>query len=121
MDTITATRALNALAQESRLEAFRLLVRAGPDGLPAGAIARHLGVPHNTLSTHLGILLNGGLLQSRRSGRSIIYRVDFTGLRALLGYVIEDCCLGQPDVFDPALDDLVAACCGDNPSGGRLP
>lgn len=111
MDTNSATRSLSALAQESRLETFRLLVRAGAEGLPAGAIARSLGIPHNTLSTHLGTLANAGLVRSRRVGRSIVYSVDFDGTRALLGFLLEDCCRGAPELCSPVLDRVLAECC----------
>lgn len=106
-----ATDALAALAQESRLEAFRLLVRAGADGLPAGDIARTLAIPHNTLSTHLAHLTRAGLLQSRREGRSVIYSVDFEGTCGLLGFLIEDCCQGTPEACNLALDSVLPACC----------
>jgi len=82
MDTIKATRALGALSQESMLEAFRLLVRNETQGMPAGGIARALDIPHNTMSSHLSILANAGLVNLRRDGRSIIYSIDFDGTRA---------------------------------------
>ena len=108
---MTATRALGALAQESRLAAFRLLVRHGTDGLPAGDIARTLDVPHNTLSTHLATLVNAGLVDSHREGRRVIYRADFTGTRDLLAFLLQDCCQGQPEACSAALDSVTAACC----------
>lgn len=111
METNDALRALAALSQVHRLEAFRLLVRSGHDGMPAGAIARHLAVPHNTLSSHLGILVNAGLLVPERAGRSIIYRVNFEGTRRLLGFLMEDCCRGNPKVCAPVLDNLLPGCC----------
>ena len=111
MDIILAVQSLSALAQESRLAAFRLLVRAGDGGLPAGEIARTLDIPHNTLSTHLSILSKGGLVSSRREGRSIIYRVDFDGTRTLLAFLLEDCCQGTPELCSPAIDSVLAACC----------
>jgi DNA-binding transcriptional ArsR family regulator len=110
MDKITitaATKALGALAQESRLAAFRLLVRRGPEGMAAGEIARALEVPHNTMSSHLAILSNAGLVTSRRAGRSIFYGVDFVGLRALMAFLMEDCCQGRPETFAPMLADLL--------------
>ena len=121
MDISTAIPALAALAQEHRLAAFRLLVRAGTDGLPAGAIARQLAVPHNSLSTHLSTLQGAGLLSSRREGRSIIYRVDFDGTRALLAFLLEDCCLGAPDACEPVLDSVLAACCQPRHEGAPNP
>ena len=115
MEIKTATRSLAALAQESRLSTFRLLVRAGGDGMPAGAIAESLGIPHNTLSTHLATLTNAGLIRSRREGRSIIYSVDFEGTRSLLGFLLEDCCQGAPEVCNPVLDSVLADCCSTAP------
>lgn len=114
MELNAATDALAALAQESRLAAFRLLVRSGVAGMPAGDIAQALGIPHNTLSTHLAILTRAGLLRSQRDGRSIIYSVDFDGTRALLGFLIEDCCQGAPDVCGMALDSVLPSCCDSN-------
>ncbi|MDX1431026.1 MAG: metalloregulator ArsR/SmtB family transcription factor [Gammaproteobacteria bacterium] len=111
MDTTGATKALGALAQESRLEAFRLLVRSGLDGMPAGAIARALDIPHNTMSSHLSILVNAGLVGSRREGRSIIYSIDLDGTRELLAFLMEDCCQGRPEVCTPVLDSVLPACC----------
>ncbi len=111
MDTLITVKSLAALAQESRLCAFRLLVQSGPDGLAAGEIARQLGVPHNTLSSHLAILVNAGLVESRRAGRSIIYSIDFSGTRELLSFLMEDCCQGQPELCEPVLDSLMPDCC----------
>lgn len=111
MDINQATSALSALAQESRLAVFRLLVRAGSDGLCAGDIAEALEIRHNTLSTHLAILTRAGLLRSRRESRSIIYSVDFDGTRALLGFLLEDCCQGAPEICSPALDTVLPSCC----------
>ncbi|TNE33929.1 MAG: transcriptional regulator [Alphaproteobacteria bacterium] len=111
MDTKAATKALGALSQESRLEAFRLLVKYGNDGLPAGEIARQLGIPHNTMSSHLSILVNAGLVTSMRDGRSVIYRVEFGGTRDLLSFLMEDCCQGRPEICAPVLDTVLPACC----------
>lgn len=98
MDISSGTRAFGALAQETRLKVFRLLIQAGPDGLPAGRISSMLGVPHNTLSSHLSILANAGLIASRREGRSIIYFADLDGVRGLLIFLMQDCCEGQPEL-----------------------
>ncbi len=111
MELSSAGRALGALSQETRLAAFRLLVRAGKDGIAAGEIARALSVPHNTLSSHLAILVNAGLAGSRREGRSVIYRVDLDGTRALLSFLVEDCCQGRPEDCAPALESVLPACC----------
>lgn len=90
--------ALSALAHASRLAVFRLLVRAGPDGMSAGGIARDIGARPNTLSTHLTILGHAGLVRSHRDGRSIIYSADYDGMRELLGFLAADCCAGRPEI-----------------------
>lgn len=120
METTVAVQALGALAQESRLMAFRLLVRSGDDGMAAGEIARALGIPHNTLSSHLSILVNAGLIKSRRESRSIIYSVDFDGTRELLSFLVEDCCQGNPDVCMPVLESVLPGCCDTNSAGAKL-
>ena len=102
--------ALAALAQSTRLEAFRLLVEHEPHGLPAGEIARHLAVPHNTMSTHLSILSRAGLIRSERQSRSIIYRADLDRLRAVTTFLLKDCCGGRPEICGPLVADL-APCC----------
>jgi DNA-binding transcriptional ArsR family regulator len=112
MDNNSAVRAFGALAQERRLAAFRLLVQAGEVGMPAGEVARALDIPHNTLSTHLGILVQAGIVTSRRESRSIIYSVDFDGTRSLLAFLLEDCCRGQPELCSPAIDSVLARCSG---------
>ena len=89
-----AVEALGALAQEHRLALFRLLVQAGDDGMPAGAIAEALGVPNSTLSFHLAHLTRAGLIQQRRQGRSLIYTADYAAMNALVGYLMENCCGG---------------------------
>ena len=108
-----------ALSQETRLGVFRLLVRGGPEGMAAGEIARAFEIPHNTLSTHLAVLSNAGLLQSRRESRSIIYSVDFDGTRNLLTFLMQDCCQGQPDFCAPVLDSLMAGCCNPDIISGE--
>ena len=110
---------LSALSQETRLGVFRLLVRGGPQGMAAGEIARALEIPHNTLSSHLSVLSNAGLLQSRRESRSIIYSVDFDGTRNLLTFLLEDCCQGQPEFCAPVVDSLLAGCCNPEPQTGE--
>ncbi|MBR9911978.1 MAG: helix-turn-helix transcriptional regulator [Gammaproteobacteria bacterium] len=111
MELKTAVTALAALAQETRLTAFRLLIRHGSVGLPAGDIARALQTPHNTMSSHLSILSNAGLISSQRSGRSIIYKADQEGIRNLVSFLVEDCCQGQAELCAPLLDSLLPACC----------
>jgi len=113
MDKMNAIKALSALAQESRLEAFRLLVRRGPDGIPAGEIARALDVPHNTMSAHLSVLSHAGLVSARRRGRSIFYAVDLNRVRDLLAFLLEDCCRGDSDVCAPLLACILPECRGE--------
>ena len=108
-----AVEALSALAHGHRLAVFRLLVRAGDEGVPAGEIAREVGVLPNTLSTHLTILGHAGLIRSRRDGRSVIYSADYDGMRALLGFLVADCCSGRPEICAP-LADTLHACCAPN-------
>jgi DNA-binding transcriptional ArsR family regulator len=111
MDILSASKTLSALSQPTRLEVFRLLVRCGSDGMPAGEIARNIGIPHNTMSSHLTILVNAGVVTSRREGRSIIYRIEFDGTRELLSFLMEDCCQGHPEVCQPVLDSVLPGCC----------
>lgn len=106
METSQALDALTALAHPTRLAVFRLLVRHEPEGMPAGVIAEEVGVLANTLSTHLGLLTRGGLVSAERHGRSIRYRADLEGIRALLLYVTEDCCAGRPEVCAPLMEAL---------------
>jgi len=94
MKSDLAIKALGALAQEHRLEAFRRLVQAGADGLSAGALAEVLGVPNSSLSFHLAQLNQAGLVVQQRLGRSLIYRADYAAMNALVGYLMENCCGG---------------------------
>jgi ArsR family transcriptional regulator, arsenate/arsenite/antimonite-responsive transcriptional repressor len=108
MDEFDATRALGALSQPTRLSVFRLLVREGPAGLPAGEVAARLGVQPATLSFHLAQLERAGLLAARRQGRQILYAADFQAMRRLVGFLLDDCCHGHPEV-----------CAGLAADGGR--
>jgi DNA-binding transcriptional ArsR family regulator len=101
METKAAIEALSALAQETRLAIFRMLVEAGPDGLPAGVIAERLGVPASSLSFHLAHLRRAGLLVQRRARRLLIYSADFAGMNRLLGYLTENCCRGNRAICAP--------------------
>jgi ArsR family transcriptional regulator, arsenate/arsenite/antimonite-responsive transcriptional repressor len=94
MDSRHAVEALAALAQESRLRVFRLLVQAGPGGLPAGLISERVSVPPTTLSFHLKQLVRAGLLRARRDGRSIVYAADYAGMQSLVAFLSEKCCQG---------------------------
>jgi ArsR family transcriptional regulator len=102
MKTSDAVDALSALAQDSRLEAFRLLVQAGPDGLPTGEIAERLKLAAPTLSFHLAQLRHAGLIHQRREGRSLIYAANYDGMSMLMGFLTENCCGGQSCRVSPA-------------------
>ena len=108
MDSEDAILALAALAQTTRLDVFRRLFAAEPDGVAAGDLARGLAVPHNTMSSHLSVLTRAGLVRSERRSRSIIYRADLSRVRELLGFLVQDCCGGRPDVCAPLFADLAA-------------
>jgi DNA-binding transcriptional ArsR family regulator len=111
MEISDAIESLSALAQASRLNIFRLLVRSGSQGMPAGAIAETLRVPSNTLSAHLGILARAKLVTARKDGRSVIYAVDLAGTRELLSFLVEDCCGAAPEQCTPLLDSALKDCC----------
>ena len=101
---------MTALSQTTRLDTFRLLVRHEPMGLPAGEIARELGVPQNTMSSHLGVLARAGLVQSERQSRSIIYRADLDGLRDVILFLLKDCCNGNAALCEPLIAELTPCC-----------
>jgi ArsR family transcriptional regulator, arsenate/arsenite/antimonite-responsive transcriptional repressor len=94
MEMTQAIDALAALAQEKRLAAYRLLVEAGPQGLPAGQIGEALDLPPATLSFHLAHLARAGLVKSRQEGRFVIYNADFQNMNRLVGFLTENCCGG---------------------------
>jgi DNA-binding transcriptional ArsR family regulator len=98
MDKKYAIESLSALAQETRLSAFRFLVMASPEGKNAGEIARRCKVPHNTMSSHLAILERAGLVDSEKQGREVIYSADISGLRGLVDFLANDCCGGRPEI-----------------------
>ena len=110
MDSEPAILALAALAQSTRLEAFRLLVRHEPNGLAAGEISDRLAVPANTMSAHLGVLSRAGMVTSERRSRSIVYRADLDRVRDLVLFLLQDCCEGRADLCQPLLAAL-APCC----------
>jgi len=109
MDMTRAVTGLSALAHDGRLAIFRLLVKAGPDGMAAGDIARKLDTAPNTMSAQLLVLSNAGLTKARREGRSIIYAVDFERMGALLLFLTKDCCGGRAEICAPLADAM--ACC----------
>ena len=105
MDKKSTIIALAALAQETRLDIFRLLVQAGPEGLPAGQLGEQLGLPAATLSFHLKELRHAGLISAQRESRSLIYSAEFANMNALLAYLTENCCQGEPDACSVSLCD----------------
>jgi len=111
MESNSAADMLSALGHPGRLAVFRLLVKAGPDGMAAGEIARTLEVLPNTLSANLNILSQAGLTASRRDGRSIIHTARFDRMQALLGWLVEDCCNGRPEICAPLAE--TARACGE--------
>ena len=102
MEAKDAVAALAALAQDNRLDVFRLLVQAGPEGLPAGEIASALKLAPNTLTFHFDRLRSAGLVTVRRDGRSMIYAARYDTMNALIGFLTENCCGGQPERCAPA-------------------
>ena len=107
MDNTTAVKLLASLAQEARLEIFRLLVQAGQPGLAAGAIGESLSIPNSTLSFHLKELSHAGLISARQESRYIYYSANYTSMNDLLGYLTENCCANA----QPCCPDLT---CADN-------
>lgn len=112
MEKEDALNALAALGQETRLDVFRLLVKAGKEGLAAGAISDALNVRPNTLSTHLGALSRSGLVHAERDGRSIHYRADLDTMQVLVTYLLQDCCGGNPELCLPIADLVAGGTCG---------
>ncbi|MEI9932334.1 MAG: helix-turn-helix transcriptional regulator [Rhizomicrobium sp.] len=119
MESETAVKRLSAIAQDARLDVFRLLVKAGPDGMAAGNIARKLKTAANTLSAQLLVLSNAGLIRARRDGRSIIYAINFNAMRDLLVFLTEDCCGGRAEMCAPLVEIASRGCCDARPVGAR--
>ena len=110
MDEINTLDCLAALAQPTRLKAFRLLVAREPDGIAAGEIAKLVDVPQNTMSAHLATLTQCGLIRGERRSRSIVYRADLGRFRSVLVFLLEDCCGGKPEICAPILQ-AISPCC----------
>jgi DNA-binding transcriptional ArsR family regulator len=110
MDINKALAAFFALSQQTRLDVFRLLIKAGAAGLNAGEIATQLGVKQNTMSANLTVLLNAGMVRNERHGRAIRYFADFEALRGLLSFLMEDCCGGRPELCQSVIDEIACAC-----------
>lgn len=109
MDQHSAITALAALAHPTRLNAFRLLVRHEPDGLPTGALVEASGLTQSTFSTHLAVLTKAELVIAERQGRQQIQRANIDTIRTLMTFLAKDCCEGRPELCEPLLADL--ACC----------
>jgi DNA-binding transcriptional ArsR family regulator len=114
MDIIKATNAFSALSLETRLKAMRLLIKAGKDGMPAGAISDALDVKQNTMSSHLSVLQNAGLIYSVRDGRVVRYFMNMDEFKSLLTYLLEDCCGGEGAVCRPLINMVVNTCNEEN-------
>lgn len=114
MNSETVILALAALAQPTRLDVFRLLVKHEPGGLPAGDISRQLAVPHNTMSSHLSILTRAGLVSSMRRGRSIVYRANLATLEALTLFLLQDCCGGRPELCESLIASMKPPCISED-------
>lgn len=105
MEQCDAVAALAAIAQDTRLSVFRLLIQAGPSGMTAGEIAGALAAQPSTMSHHLGSLERAHLVRSHRDGRTVVYAADYEGTRQLLGFLTEDCCQGRPEICGGDLSD----------------
>lgn len=110
MDIDKTIASFSALAQKTRLDVFRLLVKAGDKGMLAGEIGEALEVKQNTMSANLNILAQAGLIKSDREGRNIRYFIDFKNLGQLLSFLMEDCCGGRPEICRPVIDKIVKCC-----------
>ncbi|MCP4382484.1 MAG: helix-turn-helix transcriptional regulator [Hyphomicrobiales bacterium] len=110
MDRNRALDAFAALSQSTRLDVFRLLIKAGDAGMSAGGISDTLDVRQNTMSANLSILSRSGLIRNEREGRTIRYFADLDGMRGLLAFLMEDCCGGRPELCQPVIDELACAC-----------
>jgi len=115
MTSTAALSALGALAHKSRLDVFRMLVKAGKEGMAAGQIAEALDCPASSLSFHLAHLTRAGLLEQKREGRSLIYTVSFDQFVALMGFMLEDCCQGRSEICAPLAEIArTVPCCSLN-------
>ena len=109
MESNQALLAFAALSQSTRLDVFRLLMAAEPKGMSAGDLAKQLAVPANTLSAHLNVMARANLVRGERQSRTIIYRAQIDDLRALIGFLLEDCCGGRPEICTPIIEHM--SCC----------
>ena len=110
MESNLAIDAFSALSQTTRLDAFRLIMKHEPEGLPAGEVARLLDVPQNSMSSHLAVLTRAGLISSERHSRSIIYRAEIDKVRELASFLGTDCCGGRPELYEPLVAEFTPCC-----------
>ncbi len=110
MESDQAITVFAALSQSTRLDAFRLIIKHEPEGLPAGEIARQLDVPQNTMSTHLAILTRAGLIEAERQSRSIVYRAVIDRVREIASFLVQDCCGGRPELCEPLIAEFTPCC-----------
>jgi ArsR family transcriptional regulator, arsenate/arsenite/antimonite-responsive transcriptional repressor len=110
MENTQAIAALSALAQGTRLDTFRLLVKREPHGVPAGELARSIDVPQNTMSAHLAVMSRAGLVIGERHSRTIIYRANLENFRELTLFLIQDCCGGSAELCGPLIESLQPCC-----------
>ena len=110
MESVNVIPALAALAQSTRLDVFRLLVKHEPKGLAAGDIAKALAVPQNTMSSHLAVLSRAGLVSAQRFSRSIVYRADLARFQDVMLFMLRDCCDGRPEICAPLVESLTPCC-----------
>lgn len=106
MDKLDALSSFAALGQETRLDVLRLIIKAGEQGMSAGEIGDHLGIKQNTMSANLAVLARTNLVTNKREGRSIRYYANFAGIRELIGFLMKDCCGGNPEICNPLLEQL---------------
>ena len=110
MESTSAIDVFAALSQSTRLDAFRLIMKHEPHGLPAGEVARLLDVPQNTMSSHLSVLARAGLITSERHSRSIIYRAELDKVREIASFLVNDCCGGRPELCEPLVAEFTPCC-----------
>lgn len=106
MDKLDALSSFAALAQKTRLDVLKLLIKAGEQGLSAGEIGDRLSIKQNTMSANLAVLARTNLVSNKREGRSIRYYANFAGIRELIGFLMEDCCGGNPEICEPLLEQM---------------
>ena len=114
MESEAVILALAALAQSTRMDVFRLLVKHEPEGVAAGDIAKALAVPQNTMSSHLAVLSRAGLVTAQRFSRSIVYRADLAHFQEVMLFMLRDCCDGRPEICAPLVESLTP-CCSPKP------